>query len=100
MSYNIPKMLSSKFQTCSIKIEDLNINPLNPFNPISTKGEGVEHLKLLLGMSYNMPKMLSSEIQSPIIKIQDSKLTLLIIVTLSAPRGGGVNFKLITKNVL
>ena len=27
MSYNIPKMLSSEFQTCNIKIED--------FNPIS-----------------------------------------------------------------
>ena len=32
--------------------------------------------------------MLSSEFQSPSIKIQDSKLTLLIILTLLAPRGG------------
>ena len=33
MSYNMPKMLSSEFQTCSIKIEDFKINP------ISAKGE-------------------------------------------------------------
>ena len=38
MSYNMPKMLSSEFQTCSNKIEDFKINPINPFNPISTKG--------------------------------------------------------------
>ena len=44
MSYNIPKMLSSAFQTCSIKIEDFKINTINPFNPISTK-EGSENLK-------------------------------------------------------
>ena len=37
MSYNMPKMLSSEFQTCSIKIEDFKIIPINPFNPISTK---------------------------------------------------------------
>ena len=42
MSYNMPKMLSSEFQTCSIKIEDFKINPINPFNPISTK-EGSEN---------------------------------------------------------
>ena len=35
----MPKMLSSEFQTCSIKIEDFKINPINPFNPISTKME-------------------------------------------------------------
>ena len=38
MSYNMPKMLSSKYQTCSFKIEDLKINP------ISTN-EGSENLK-------------------------------------------------------
>ena len=38
-SYNVPKMLSSEFQSPSIKIEDLKINPRNPYNPIITKGE-------------------------------------------------------------
>ena len=38
MSYNMPKMLSSDLQTCSIKIDDFKINPINPFNPFSTKG--------------------------------------------------------------
>jgi len=33
----MPKILSSEFQTCSIKIEDFKIIPINPFNPISTK---------------------------------------------------------------
>ena len=42
MSYNMPKILSSKFQPWSIKIEDFKINPINPFNPISTK-EGNEN---------------------------------------------------------
>ena len=46
MSYNRPKMLSSEFQTCSIKIEDFKINPINPFNPINTK-EGSENLKCI-----------------------------------------------------
>ena len=63
-------MLSSKFQSPSIKIDDFKINPINPFNPISTKG-GVKILSLLLGMSYNVPKMLSSKFQSPSIKIED-----------------------------
>ena len=39
-------------------------------------------------MSSNIPKMLNSEFQSPSIKIQDQKLTLLIILTLLAPRVG------------
>ena len=64
-------MLSYKFQSDSIKIEDFKINPINPFNPIGTKGGGVNILNLLLGMSYNMPKMLCSEFQSPSIKIED-----------------------------
>ena len=39
MSYNMSKMLGSKFQRHSIKIEDLKNNHINPFNPISTKGQ-------------------------------------------------------------
>ena len=39
MSYNMPKILWSKFQRYSVKVEDFKINPINPFNPISTKGE-------------------------------------------------------------
>ena len=38
MSYNMPKMACSEFQIHSIKIKDFKINPINPFNPISTKG--------------------------------------------------------------
>ena len=52
----------------NFEIEDFNINPINPYNPLSTKG-GVEILSLFLGMSYNMPNMLSSKFQSPSIKI-------------------------------
>ena len=73
MSYNMPKMLSSEFQTCSIKIEDFKINPINTFNPISTNG-GSNILSILLGMSYNMPKMLSSKFQSHSIKIENFKI--------------------------
>ena len=70
MSYDIPKVFSSEFQSNSIKIEYFKIYPINPFNPISTK-EGVKILSLLLGMSYNMPTMLSSKFQNPSIKIED-----------------------------
>ena len=50
MFQNMPKMLDIKFQSQSIKFEDLKINPINPFYPISTKG-GVKILNVLLGMS-------------------------------------------------
>ena len=70
MSYNRPKMLSSEFQSHSIKIDDFKINPINYFIPICTKG-GLKMLNLLLGMSYNMPKMVGSKFQSPSIKIED-----------------------------
>ena len=70
MSYNMPKMLSSEYQSHSIKIEDLKINPINSFIPISTKGR-VNFLNLLLRMFYIMPKMVGSEFQSPSIKIED-----------------------------
>ena len=38
MSYNMPKVLSSEFQSNSIKIEDFKINPINPVYPNSTNG--------------------------------------------------------------
>ena len=44
MSYNMPKVFSSEFQSNSIKIKDFKISPLNPFNPINTKG-GSENVK-------------------------------------------------------
>ena len=44
MSYIMPKMLSSEFQSHSIKIEDFKINPINSFNPNNTKG-GSENFK-------------------------------------------------------
>ena len=46
MSYNMPKMFSSKLQSHRIKIEDFKINPNNLFNPISTKGGG-ENIKII-----------------------------------------------------
>ena len=70
MSHIMSKKLSSEFQSHSIKIEDLKINPINPFNPNKTKG-GVNIFNLLLGMSYNMPNRVSSKFQSPSIKIED-----------------------------
>ena len=60
MSNNMPKVFSSEFQSNNIKIEDFKINPINTFNPISTKG-GVTILNILLGMSYNILKMLISK---------------------------------------
>ena len=44
MSYNMPEGFSSEFQSNRIKIEDFKINPINPFNPISTEG-GSENFK-------------------------------------------------------
>ena len=46
ISYNIPKTLSSKFQSHSIENEDFKINPIIPVNPTSTKG-GSENIKLI-----------------------------------------------------
>ena len=66
-------MLSSAFQTCSIKIKDFKINTINPFNHISTKGV-VKIKNLLLRMSYNMPEVFSSDFQSNSIKIEDFKI--------------------------
>ena len=85
MSYNLPKALTSKYQSPSIKIEDFKIKSLNPFNPISTKG-GVKILSLLLGMSYNMPKILSFKFQSQSIKIEDFKVNPINFLTLITPR--------------
>ena len=44
MSYNLPRALTSEYQSPSIKIEDFKVNTFNPFNPISCKG-GSENLK-------------------------------------------------------
>ena len=46
MSYNIPKILSFEFYSQSFEIEDFKINPINHFNPLSTKG-GIEHFKVI-----------------------------------------------------
>ena len=46
MSNNMLKMFSSEFQSESIKIEDFKINPINPFNPNSTKG-GSKNVKYI-----------------------------------------------------
>ena len=37
MSYNIPTTLSLEYLSHSIKIEDLNSNTFNPFDPISIR---------------------------------------------------------------
>ena len=95
----MPKMLSSKFQTCSIKIEDFKINLNNPFNPISTK-EGVEIKNLLLGISYNMPNVFIFEFQSHSIKIEDFKINPINPLNPISTKRGSENVKLITRNVL
>ena len=46
MSYNMPRMLSSEFQSRSFKMEDFKIISMNLFNPISTK-RGNDILKLI-----------------------------------------------------
>ena len=38
MSYNMHRELNSKFLSQGIKIEYFKIMPIDPFNPISTKG--------------------------------------------------------------
>ena len=40
-------MLSSEFQSHNIKIEDFNVNPINPFDPNTTK-EGSENFKPII----------------------------------------------------
>ena len=79
MSYNIPKMLNSEFQSPSIKIQDSKLILLIILTLLAPRG-GVKILNVLLGMTYNISKILSSEFQTPSIKIQDSKLNLLIIL--------------------
>ena len=92
-------MLSSEFQSHSIKIEDFKNITINSFNPISIK-RGNEIFKLLLGMSYNMPKMLSSEFQSHSIKIEDFKnIAYNSFNPFSIKRRNGF-FKLNTRNFL
>ena len=39
MSYNIPTTLSLEYLSNSIKIEDLNSNTFNPFDPISIRND-------------------------------------------------------------
>ena len=46
MSYNISYMLSSQFQSHSIKIQNFKINPINLINPISIKGRS-KNFKLI-----------------------------------------------------
>ena len=89
MSYIMPKMFSSEFQSNSITIEDFKINPITPYNPISTKGV-LKIQNLFLGMSYSMPKMLSSKTQSHSFKIEDFKSDHINPFNLiSTKRGGG-----------
>ena len=45
LSSIIPKKLSSEFQSHGIKIDNLKINPINPFNPNKTMGGGFENFK-------------------------------------------------------
>ena len=87
-SYNIPKMLSSEFQTCSIKIEDFKINPINLFNPISTKEGSTNFKPITKNVLCQKSKFLNFRVIA--LKLRISKLTLLILLTLLAPRGGEV----------
>ena len=74
ISYNMPKMISSEYQSHGIKIKDFKISLLVILILLAPRGWGVDIVNLLLGMSYNMPKMLSSENQSHSIKIEDFKI--------------------------
>ena len=38
MSYNLPRALTSEYQSPSNKIEDFKVDTFNPFNHISSKG--------------------------------------------------------------
>ena len=79
----MPKMLSSECQSHSIQIEDFKNNPINPFNPFSTKGE-LKMSNILLDISENMPKILGFKFRSHSIKIKNNPIHFLALL---APRG-------------
>ena len=60
-------MLSSEFQSPSIKTQDSKLTLLAP-------RQRVKILDVILGMSYNLAYALTSEYQSPSIKIEDFKI--------------------------
>ena len=91
----MPKMLSSEFQTCSIKIEDFKYIAINSFNPISIK-----RATKLLGISYFIPNMFSSKFQSYSIEIEDFKIYPINPFNPNSTKEGSANFKLNSKNLL
>ena len=99
MSYNIPKMLNSEFQSPSIKIQDSKLILLIILTLLAPRG-GVKILNVLLGMSYNIPKILSSEFQSCSIKIEEFKINPIHPFNPNSIKGGSKNVKPITRNVL
>ena len=93
------KILSFKFQSHSIKIEEFKINPINLLTLLASRG-GVKILYLFLGMSYIMPKKLSSEFQGHSIKIENFKINPINLINPISIKGGSEHFKPITGNVL
>ena len=99
MAYNMPKVHSSEFQNNSIKIEDLKMYSINPFNPIITKG-GVKILKLLFLII--SPRCLVLNFILVALKLRISKLTIKTINNFNpiSTKAGSEHFKPISRNVL
>ena len=96
MSYNIPKVFISEFQSYKLELRISKLTLVILLTLIAPKG-GVKILSLLLGMFYNMPKMLSSEFESHSIKIEDFKINLINPLNSNITKGG--NIKPITKRL-
>ena len=58
MSSNMPKMLSSEFQSHSIRIQYFKIIAINPFILLASRGR-MKFINLVLRISYDIPNMLS-----------------------------------------
>ena len=92
MSYNIPKMLNSEFQSPSIKIQYSKLILLVFLTLSAPKGGGVKMLNIILRMSYNLPKALTLEFQSPNIKIEDFKINTFNFFNPISTKGGSELF--------
>ena len=95
----MPRILSSKFQSHTIKSYDFPINPINLFHPNSMQGGGSENFELITGMSYDFPNMISSEFWSNGIKIEDLKINPINPFTPINTKEGSENLKCITRNI-
>ena len=79
-------MVSFKFQSPTLKIEDFKINHINTVNPNSNKGEALFFKNLSLGQSFNKSYMLCFKFTVLALKLRIFKLTLLTLLTLLATK--------------